>query len=265
MSFDFLLHKQNKQRRITKNELELFNDPNIKIEDIENDEIGDVLFFTASLVNSPFSIKYEFSLQETGEYWASTYNYDEEDFSEFTQILEILGKNLYLFVDNPQTGEVDLPPQNLFTDQIKKYLDIQRNVVGNIPSILKGAGIEVEPIKSDIELYEENRNKLISLYESKGYYVDNIMWGQKEGKIKYFCSWIVTVPTVLPPVPQVIVLQTAEEGSPAYLIDIEILIPALGNKVHTVLEPSLHYVVEAVENTGNQEAIFNLGKSLNTK
>jgi hypothetical protein len=262
MSFDYLLHKNNKQKRITKSELEMLDDPNLVIDSIECDETGDVSFFAVEVKNSPFATKYEFSLQETGEYWTSTYDYDDEDFAEFTNTLEKLGKGLHLLIDNPQTGEENLEPVNIFSDQMKKYLEIQRKVVGNIPKILKEANIEVENVKSDLELYEENRNKLIEMYDSKGYYVDNIMWGQKEGKTKYFCSWIVTVPTILPPVSQVIVLLTASEESPAYLIDIEKIQLALGNNMQTILDPTLHYLVEPLENLENQEALFKLGTKL---
>lgn len=262
MSFDFFLHKRNKQARIRKSDLELLENRNIKIDDIQNDETGDVTFFTAAYKDSPFSSKYEFSLQETGEYWTYTYNYDEEDFSEFTMLIETLGKELFLLIDNPQTGQIDLKPEHLFNEQMKKFLEIQQSVVKNIPTIIRNSDIDIETTKTDIELYDEYRSKLITIYEPKGYYVDNVMWGQKEGTTKFFCSWIVNVPTVLPPVNQVIVLESADENSPAYLLDIDILEKSLGKNMQVVTGPVLHYLVEAVETQENKEALFKLGRKL---
>lgn len=262
MSIDYFVHKKNKSNRITKAELDLIETPDIQIKEIQNDETGDVTFFSASLKDSPFSSGFEYILQENGDYWTYTHDYDEEDFKEFITVIQKLSEVLFLQIDNPQTGETNLKPNEVYTDKMTEFVKIQRNVVNSIPKILNQTDIEGDFVKSDIELYQENRQKLIESYEPKGYYVDNIMWGNKDGKIIYFCSWVTDVPTVIPPVDQVITLETADKNSNAYLINTKDIEKTLGNKFLTVLEPSLHYIIEPVLDDAEKNILFSKGKKL---
>ncbi|NMB70274.1 hypothetical protein GYA27_03685 [candidate division WWE3 bacterium] len=262
MSIDYFVHKKNKINRITKAELDLIEAPDLQIKDVQNDETGDVSFFTASLKDSPFSRGFEYILQENGDYWTYTYDYEDDDFNEFITTIQKLSEVLYLQIDNPQTGEINLKPSEIYGTKMAEFLKIQRNVVNSVPVTLNQTGIEDGFVKTDLELYQENRQGLINLYEPKGYYVDNIMWGKKDGKTLYFCSWVTSVPTVIPPVDQVITLESADKSSKAYLISIKDLEEALGNKFLTVLEPSLHYIIEPVVQEVERNILFSKGKKL---
>lgn len=132
MSLDYYLNKKDASKLEEGDLSKLPSDLKVSINATDPD--GYVSSFIANSEDYPQEI--EFAYQQDNKYWTYTYNYGDEDFPKFIQIVSRIAEYLDMKIEDPQAGKTDLTPDEFSKNPNPDYLKIHRNTVDRLGQIL---------------------------------------------------------------------------------------------------------------------------------
>lgn len=74
----------------------------------------------------------EYYIQDSGKYWAYTYDYSTEHFGKFLKRVARVAELLNLAIDDPQLGEENLAPNKFLEKRRIKTASITQNVLDKL-------------------------------------------------------------------------------------------------------------------------------------
>lgn len=136
MSVDYYLYK-NDNRKVTVDELERHLLHDYLLTNLEADEDGIVRSFTIKSRDESSADSITFVLQETGEYWAFTYSYEDQPFQQFVDQIADVADKLDMVISDPQENRPSILPAEFKSRGVPEYVQVQKNFLSNLPGVLE--------------------------------------------------------------------------------------------------------------------------------